>query len=85
MNVDVEPVPGYLDHIATARSYHVLRPGVGKINVCLRNQSTKQINLPKQTAVGEIAMASAIPSLLALRSVEEDAVMGKGHHSAREK
>ena len=34
MNVVVEPVMGYLDHIAMARSYGVLKPGRGKIDVC---------------------------------------------------
>ena len=33
VNVVIRPVIGYLDHIATARSYGVLRPGVGKIQV----------------------------------------------------
>ena len=55
---------GYLDEIAMARSYGVLKPGRGKINVCLRNHSTKQITLPKLTAVGEIAAVNIIPALL---------------------
>ena len=32
MNVVIEPLMGYSDHIATARSYGVLRPGRDKIN-----------------------------------------------------
>ena len=52
----------------TARSYGVLRPEVGKVNVCLRNYSVKQITLPKQTAVGMIVVANAIPTLLASKS-----------------
>ena len=53
--VVVEPVAGYSEHIATARSYGVLRPREGKIDVCLRNHSEKQVILPKQTVVGKIA------------------------------
>ena len=41
MNVVVEPIVGYSDHIAIAGSYGVLRPGVGKVNVYLRNHSVK--------------------------------------------
>ena len=52
VNVVVESFMGYSDHITTAQSYGVLRPGKGRINVCLRNHSTKQVTLPKQTAVG---------------------------------
>ena len=52
MNVVVDAVMGYLDHIATASSYGVLKPGRGKINVCLKNHSAKQITLPTETAVG---------------------------------
>ena len=47
VNVVVESVMGYSDHIATARSYGVLKPGRGKIDVCLRNHRTKQITLPE--------------------------------------
>ena len=47
-NVVVEPVMGYLDYIAMARSYGVLKPGRGKIDVCLRNHSAKQITLPSR-------------------------------------
>ena len=50
VNVVVKPVMGNSDHIATARSHVVLKPGRGKIDVCLRNHSTKQITLSKQTA-----------------------------------
>ena len=45
MNEAVELVMEYLDHIATARLYGVLTPRRGKIDVCLRNHSTKQIIL----------------------------------------
>ena len=41
MDVVIEQITGYLDHIAMARSYSVLRQGVGKISVCLGNQSAK--------------------------------------------
>ena len=33
MNVVIEPIAGYLDHIATSRSYGVLRQRVGKVIV----------------------------------------------------
>ena len=64
-NAIVKPVTGYLEHIAMARLYGVLKPGRGKIDVCLRNHSVKQITLPKETAVGELAAANIIPALLA--------------------
>ena len=67
MNVVVKPVTGYSDHIGKARSYGVLKPGRGKILICLRNHSAKQITLPKQTAVGEIAAANIILALLVLK------------------
>ena len=35
MNAVVEPVMGYSDHITMASSYGVLKPGKGKIIVCL--------------------------------------------------
>ena len=55
----------YLEHIAMAISYWVLKQRRGKIDVCLRNDSAKQITLPKQTAVGETAAANIILALLA--------------------
>ena len=45
--VVVDPVPGYLEYNATARSYGELKLGRGKIDVCLSNHSAKQIILPK--------------------------------------
>ena len=71
VNVVVKPVTGYSDHIATARSYRILKPRRDKIHVCLRNHSAKQITLPKQTGVGEITAANVIPALLALKPTEE--------------
>ena len=44
MDVIVEPVMGYLDHIAMATSYGVLKPGMGKIDVCLRNHSADNVS-----------------------------------------
>ena len=64
LSVVVEPVTGYSEHIATARSYGVLKPGKDKIDICLRNHSTREVILPKQTTVGEMA-ANMIPALLA--------------------
>ena len=46
LNVVVEPVAGYSEHIATTRSYVILKPAKGKIDVCLRNHSVKQVTLP---------------------------------------
>ena len=47
------------------------------INVCLRNHTAKQITLPKQTVVGEIAAANVIPSLLALKPTEDESDKGE--------
>ena len=62
---------GYSDHIATARSYGVLRPGRGKIDICLTNHSAKQITFQKQTAVGEITTANVILALLVPKPTED--------------
>ena len=77
MNAVVEPVTGYFDLIVTTRSYGVMRPGLGKVNVCLRNHSENQVTLLNQTAVGEIAVANSIPSLLAPKPTEDDSGRGK--------
>ena len=58
LNIVVEPVMGHSEHISMARSYGVLKPGRGRIDVCLRNHSAKQ------TAMGEIAAANVILALL---------------------
>ena len=76
MNVVVEPVTGYPGHVATARSYGVLKPWRGKIDVCLRNHSVKQITLPKWTVVGEIKAANIILVLLAPKPTGHES--GKG-------
>ena len=60
LNVVVEPVAGYSEHIAMTRSYGALKAGKGKIDVCLRNHSAKQVILPKWTIVEEIAAANFI-------------------------
>ena len=64
LSVVVEPVIGYSEHITVARSYGNLRSGKGKINICLRNHSARQVILPKQTTVGEIMPANMIQALL---------------------
>ena len=46
------------------RSYDVLRAGKGKIDVGLKNHSTRQITLQKWTAEGEITAANVIPTPL---------------------
>ena len=79
LSVVVKPVAEYSEHIAMARSYGVLRPGKGKINVCLRNHSAKHVILPKQTALGEIMLANIIPALLALKPTGPDMDEGGSH------
>ena len=76
VNVVVELVTGYMEHIAPARSYGVLKPGRGKIDVCLRNHTAKQITLSRQISVGGIAVANIIPALLPLKPTGHEA--GKG-------
>ena len=53
-----------------AISYWELRPGTGNINICLLNHSTRQMTLPKQTTVGEIASAEVGPTLLPQKPTE---------------
>ena len=64
LNVVVELILSYLEHIAMATSYGVLKPGRGKIDICLKNHSARQITPQKWTAVGEITAANIIPALL---------------------
>ena len=64
LSVVVEPVTGYSEHIATARIYGILKLGTGKIDISLRNNSARQVTLPKQTTLGEIMSANMIPALL---------------------
>ena len=77
MNVVVEPVMGSADHVALARSYGILKPERGKIDVCLRNHNTKQISLPKWTAVGKTTAANIIPALLVLKPTGDNSGKGK--------
>ena len=35
VNVTIEPYASCSDHVTMVRSYGVLRPGVGKVDVCL--------------------------------------------------
>ena len=77
MNVVVEPVMRYSDLVAMARSYGALKPGRGKIDFCLRNHSAKQITLPKQTTVREIAAANVILALLVLKPTGHESSKGK--------
>ena len=78
-NVVIEPIVGYLGHIATARSYGILQLGVGKLNVCLRNHSANKSLSQSRLLWGEIAVANAFPSLLALalKPTEDDSIRGK--------
>ena len=80
VNVVVEPVTGYLDDTAMARSYGVLKAGRGIIDDCLRNHSAKQITLPKQTAVREITAENIILALLVPKPTEHEA--GKSEATA---
>ena len=59
-----------------ARSYGVLKPWQGKIDLCLRNHSVKQTTLQRSTAVGEIGATNIIPALLTPKPTEYKA--GKG-------
>ena len=65
LSVIVEPIFGYSEHIAMARTYGELRPGTGKIDICLQNHSAWQVTLPKQTTVEEIMCNDISPALLA--------------------
>ena len=65
LNAVVEPVFGYSEHIAMARSYGELRPGRGKINVYLQNYSARLATLPKQTTMGEITPVDVSTTMLA--------------------
>ena len=66
-----------------ARSYGLLKPGRGKIHLCLRNHSAKQIILSKQTAVGETAAANIILALLAPKTTGQQA--GKSDTTAEKR
>ena len=81
MNVVVEPVMGYLNHNATARSDGVLRQKRSITDVCLQNHSAKQITMQKQTAVGESTAANVILALVALKLAKD--VSDKGEATAQ--
>ena len=83
MTVIVEPVVGYSDHVATARFYGVLRPWVSKVEVCLWNHCAKQITVPQQITMGEIAAANAILALLVPTPTENDFCRDWGYHKAK--
>ena len=70
LNVVVEPVFGYSKYIAMARSYGELRPGTGKINICLWNYSARLVAFPKQTTVGGITSADVHPTMLVQKPTE---------------
>ena len=72
-----------MDHVATARSYGVLSPGRGNIDVSLRNPSAKQITLPKWTVVGEITAANIILALLVPKPTGHKS--GKGKATTRKR
>ena len=76
LTIVVEPVTGYSEHIAMTQTYGILKPGTGKINVCLRNHSARQVTLPRQTTVEEIAPADIVPAPLDQKST--------GHGGKRE-
>ena len=76
VNVVVEPVMGCSDDVAMAISYGVLKPRRSRIDVCLINHSTKQITLPKQSAMGGFAAANIIPALLMPKPLQHES--GKG-------
>ena len=69
LTVIVEPIFGYSEYIATARTYGESRLGMGKIDICLQSHSAWQVTLPKQTAVGEIMSAGVSPVLLAQKPI----------------
>ena len=60
----LSPGTGYSECIAMTRMYGVLKLGRGKIDVCLRNHSIKDISLPKWIVVGEIAATNILLALL---------------------
>ena len=83
MNVLAQPVIGYSYYIAMARSYGVLKPGSGKIDVCLKNHSAKQVTLPKCTAMGEITAAIVILALFAPNPTRDKS--GRGEATTQER
>ena len=68
----------YLEHIAMARSYGVLKSGRDKIDACLRNQGVKQITLPKWTTVGDIILALSHQSQQGMKQVRMKPLWRKG-------
>ena len=74
MSVIIAPTAGYSDYVTMARSYGMLKPEVGKGDVCLQHNNAKSINIPKQTAVGEIKAANAILALLWPNQTENEFV-----------
>ena len=45
-----EPVIRYVKHVAMAHTYGVLKPGPGKVNICLCNISANKVVVSKKIA-----------------------------------
>ena len=69
---DCQTIAGYSDNIAMAILYCMLKPGSWKINICLWNHRTTEINLLRKTAVGEISAATVLLALLVPKLEEND-------------
>ena len=70
LNVFVEPVFGYSEHITMTRSYGELRPGRGKINICLQNYSAILVTLPSKLQWGEITPTDVNLTIMAQKPTE---------------
>ena len=71
-NILVEPRNnGFNPSVVTVPSYTCLKPGSSKINMGLRNLTSKSIMIKAKSVVVKLAAANAVPSMLASKNPQE--------------
>ena len=83
VNTIVEPKNnGYNPLVAALPSYACLKPGSSKINMRLRNLTSKSIKIKMKSIVAQLAASNAVPTMLASKNPQESEGMGmKGQDS----
>ena len=64
-NIIVEPKNNGYNPSVAVPSYAYLKPGSSKVNMCLRNLTSKSIMVKAKSIVAQLAAANAVPSMLA--------------------
>ena len=76
VNIIVEPSNnGYNSSVVTVPSYPYLKPGSSKINMSLRNLTSRSITVKAKSIVAQLAVANAVPSILTPKNPQESEEM----------